>query len=51
MIMKMDESLPPDPPERDEPPTLDDAQFAVVVLAVTSFTLIIFVLLVTLWMS
>ena len=51
MIMKMNESLPPDPPERDEPPTLDDAQVAVVVLAVTSFTLIIFVLLVTLWMS
>lgn len=30
---------------------MDDAHFAIVVLAATSVTLIIFVLLVTLWMS
>ncbi|MTD25362.1 hypothetical protein [Erwinia sorbitola] len=40
-------------PEFEKEPRvqLDDAQFAIVVLAVTSFTLIIFVLAITLWMS
>jgi len=40
-------------PESEKEPRvpLDDAQFAIVVLAVTSFTLIIFVLGITLWMS
>lgn len=47
----MNESLPPEPPEREELPLLDDAQFAIVVLLVTSFTLIFFILIVTLWMS
>lgn len=51
MIMKMNESLPPEPPEREELLPLDDAQFAIVVLLLTSLTLIFFVLLVTLWMS
>ena len=39
--------------DHDEPLSqpLDDAHFAIVVLAVTSVTLIIFVLMVTLWMS
>ena len=46
----MNEILPPEPPERETPPALGDAQFAVVVLAVTFVTLITFVLLVTLWM-
>lgn len=46
--------LPPSPYDpQDEPirQSLDDAHFAIVVLAVTSVTLIIFVLMVTLWMS
>ncbi|WP_198138719.1 hypothetical protein [Erwinia typographi] len=30
---------------------LDDAQFAIVALAITSFTLIAFVLVITLWMT
>lgn len=51
MMTKMNEILPPEPPERDELPQLDDAQFAIVVLLLTSFTLIFFVLIVTLWMS
>ncbi|WP_338562806.1 hypothetical protein [Erwinia sp. E_sp_B04_7] len=42
-------------PENDYPKEprlpLDDAQFAIVVLALTSFTLIGFVLSVTLWMT
>nr|WP_200868326.1 hypothetical protein [Pantoea sp. IMH] len=37
--------------ERESRFPLDDAQFAIVVLAVTSFTLIIFVLSITLLMS
>lgn len=37
--------------EKDPRVPLDDAQFAIVVLAITSFTLIIFVLGITLWMS
>lgn len=44
----------PHPPEEHEEPEaqpLADAHFAIVVLAVTSVTLIIFVLIVTLWMS
>jgi len=47
----MDNMTPP--PEREKEPRvpLDDAQFAIVVLAVTSFTLIIFVLMITLWMT
>ncbi|WP_222598737.1 hypothetical protein, partial [Klebsiella sp. Kps] len=46
-------SLPSPPDDQDEPirQSLDDAHFAIVVLAVTSVTLIIFVLLITLWMS
>ncbi|EFM19691.1 hypothetical protein ACTUSZ_09575 [Pantoea eucalypti] len=46
-------SLPLPPDDHDEPirQSLDDAHFAIVVLAVTSVTLIIFVLIVTLWMS
>ncbi|MEZ3498178.1 hypothetical protein [Pantoea sp. KPR_PJ] len=46
--------LPPSPHDpHDEPirQPLDDAHFAIVVLAVTSVTLIIFVLMVALWMS
>lgn len=46
--------LPPSPHDpQDEPlrQPMDDAHFAIVVLAVTSVTLIIFVLMVTLWMS
>lgn len=45
--------LPPPHDPQDEPlrQSLDDAHFAIVVLAVTSVTLIIFVLMVTLWMS
>lgn len=46
--------LPLSPHEpQDEPlrQTMDDAQFAIVVLAVISVTLIIVVLMVTLWMS
>ncbi|WP_177203271.1 hypothetical protein [Izhakiella capsodis] len=39
------------PPENDSRVTLDDAQFAVVVLAVASFILIIFVLTITWWMT
>jgi hypothetical protein len=45
---------PPSPHDpQDEPlrQSLDDAHFAIVVLAVTSVTLIIVVLMVTLWMS
>lgn len=45
---------PPLPPDKHDEPvrqSLDDAQFAIVVLAVTSVTLIIFVLMVTLWMG
>ncbi|GAB3406577.1 hypothetical protein GCM10027361_10990 [Erwinia aphidicola] len=38
-------------PEKESRVPLDDAQFAIVVLAITSFTLIIFVLTITLWMS
>ncbi|MGB9096644.1 hypothetical protein [Erwinia sp.] len=42
-------------PENDYPEEprfpLDDAQFAIVVLALTSFTLIMFVLIITLWMT
>ena len=42
-------------PEKNPPKEprylLDDAQFAIVVLAVTSFTLIIFVLIITLLMT
>ncbi|KQN56700.1 hypothetical protein NV64_06340 [Erwinia sp. B116] len=38
-------------PEREPRIPLDDAQFAIVVLAVTSLTLIIFVLTITLWLS
>jgi len=43
----------PTPPDLEKEPRvpLDDAQFAIVVLAVTSFTLIIFVLMITLWMT
>ncbi len=46
-------SSPAPPNDQDEPirQSLDDAHFAIVVLAVTSVTLIIFVLMVTLWMS
>lgn len=46
-------SLPSPPDDQDEPirQSLDDAHFAIVVLVVTSVTLIIFVLLITLWMS
>lgn len=46
--------LPPSPHDpQDEPvrQSMDDAHFAILVLAVTSVTLIIFVLMVTLWMS
>ena len=45
--------LPSPPEEHDEPVVqpLADAHFAIMVLAVTSVTLIIFVLIVTLWMS
>jgi len=41
------------PDDHDEPlrQPLDDAHFAIVVLAVTSVMLIIFVLIITLWMS
>ena len=38
-------------PEKESRVPLDDVQFAIVVLAITSFTLIIFVLTITLWMS
>lgn len=45
--------LPTPSDDHDEPlqQPLDDAHFAIVVLAVTSATLIIFVLMVTLWLS
>lgn len=46
-------SSPAPSDDHDEPyrQPLDDALFAIVVLAVTSVTLIIFVLMITLWMS
>ncbi|WP_176110243.1 hypothetical protein [Izhakiella australiensis] len=47
-LMKKPSDLPP---ENDNRVPLDDAQFAVVVLAVASFILIIFVLIITLWMT
>ncbi|MBA2814873.1 hypothetical protein [Candidatus Pantoea persica] len=46
--------LPPPPYDPHNEPlrqSLDDVHFAIVVLVVTSVTLIIFVLMVTLWMS
>jgi hypothetical protein len=48
--LTMNNSSKPEPEKEPRVP-LDDAQFAIVVLAVTSFTLIIFVLAITLWMS
>ena len=42
---------PHDPQDEPLRQTMDDAHFTIVVLAVTSVTLIIFVLLVTLWLS
>lgn len=42
---------PPDDNDESHRQPLDDAHFAIVVLAVTSVTLIIFVLMLTLWMS
>lgn len=42
---------PENDPGREPRFLMDDAQFAIVVLAVTSSTLVLFVLLITLWMT
>lgn len=47
----MSHPAPPDEPEELLRHSLDDAHFAIVVLAVTSVSLISFVLMITLWMS
>jgi hypothetical protein len=50
LSLKIMNNTPPDHKHEYRPP-MDDAHFAIVVLAVASLTLIIFVLLITLWMS